>query len=163
MTRLSPVPSDGSRPATTVSSAGSAPNGSHSERGVGRETQQAAPERRAAVETDLAVDRLAQRPFQFADIEGLTGPWDPAISGRVLVGIPRVVRRGVFVGGSHFSLCGCEPTGRAPYTRKRSASAISISGPTEALEVPRLAAIPRHTAATLRKGAPTLAADTGRR
>lgn len=42
-------------------------------------------------------------------------------------------------------------------------AAISLSGPADAMELPRLAATLRHTAATLRRGAPTLAEGVGRR
>ncbi|MFB8039530.1 hypothetical protein ACFC5Z_42940 [Streptomyces sp. NPDC056004] len=42
-------------------------------------------------------------------------------------------------------------------------AAISLSGPADAMELPRPAATLRHTAATLRRGAPTLAEGVAQR
>ncbi|MEU8759405.1 IclR family transcriptional regulator [Streptomyces sp. NPDC048659] len=81
----------------------------------------------------------------------------PPVSRSLRAELADIRTRGIAFGPDAVAGIGCVATPVIGAGDRAALAAISISGPAENLEVPRLAAILRHTAATLRKGAPTLA------
>ncbi|MFF3785509.1 IclR family transcriptional regulator C-terminal domain-containing protein [Streptomyces sp. NPDC001933] len=71
--------------------------------------------------------------------------------------------RGVAFGREPADGIGCVATPVIGAGDRSPLAAISLSGPADAMELPRLAAPLRHTAATLRRGAPTLAEGVAQR